>query len=110
MPIKPARERGHPHTVIDAKLQWLHSVALRPIVFLPMYWIGVISEAAHPCQGVIDVAGGIVILQGLIFRPYRSDTNLLGAPVEIGADAAGREQHERSHRGVGIVGAPPMGV
>ena len=64
------------------------------MLFLPAFDVGVVGQAAHVRQCVIDVAVLIVVLQLLIAAEGGGNTNFLRSPIEISSDLAFRENHE----------------
>ena len=55
--VEPARQRRHAHAVVDAELQRLHALPQRRgSASFPVHRIGVVGQAAHARERVIDVA------------------------------------------------------
>ena len=75
-----------------------------------MHRIGIVGEAAHQCERVIDVAIEIVGFQLLVAGALGCDTDLLCAPVDVSADGFGREQYEPANAGMGVIGTLGMCV
>ena len=88
-----------------AELQRLHPVAHVRVLLLPAHRVRVVGEAAQPGERVIDVAAAIGGLQRGVVGGDGGNADFLRAPVEVGADRVGREQHERAHAGVRVVRA-----
>ena len=102
MTAKAARQRANPHAVKNGEQQRLHALALVRTFVLPPLDVGVVGQAAHQRERVVDVAGQVIFHQHGVAAARRRHADLLRSPVEINSDLVARKLDEGTHRGMRV--------